>query len=122
MGDHLRQSGTSTAAIVGPGGPSMATKSAIDGPGGPVVAGDHLRHDSSLSLGIDLATTWVSLARIKAPNRGMDCLLSGATLVFGSQYTTISFQIQNSSICDRLCENPPCTHLVVIRETPVQRF
>ena len=21
--------------------------------------------------------------------------------------------------CDRLCENPPCTHLVVIRETPV---
>ena len=33
------------AAIVGPGGPSMATKSAIDGPGGPVVAGDHLRRD-----------------------------------------------------------------------------
>ena len=35
------------AAIVGPGGPSMATKSAIDGPGGPVVAGDHLRRDRS---------------------------------------------------------------------------
>ena len=26
-------------AIVGPGGPSMATKSAIDGPGGPVGGG-----------------------------------------------------------------------------------
>ena len=36
-------------AIVGPGGPSMATKSAIDGPGGPVVAGDHLRRDSTLN-------------------------------------------------------------------------
>ena len=35
------------AAIVGPGGPSMATKSAIDGPGGPVVAGDHLRRDTN---------------------------------------------------------------------------
>ena len=34
------------AAIVGPGRPSMATKSAIDGPGGPVVAGDHLRRDT----------------------------------------------------------------------------
>ena len=33
------------AAIVGPGGTSMATKSAIDGPGGPVVAGDHLQRD-----------------------------------------------------------------------------
>ena len=30
------------AAIVGPGGKSMATKSAIDGPGGPVVAGGPL--------------------------------------------------------------------------------
>ena len=38
------------AAIVGPGGPSMATKFAIDGPGGPVVAGDHLWQDSSLTL------------------------------------------------------------------------
>ena len=34
------------AAIDGPAGPSMATKSAIDGPAGPVVAGDHLRRDS----------------------------------------------------------------------------
>ena len=33
------------AAIDGPAGPSMATKSAMDGPAGPVVAGDHLRHD-----------------------------------------------------------------------------
>ena len=33
------------AAIDGPAGPSMATKSAIDGPAGPVVAGDHLRRD-----------------------------------------------------------------------------
>ena len=49
MGNHLRQSGPSMAAIVGPGGPSMATKSAIDGPGGPVVAGDHLRRDRSLN-------------------------------------------------------------------------
>ena len=47
MGDHLWQSGPSMAAIVGPGGPSMATKFAIDGPGGPVVAGDLLRRDSS---------------------------------------------------------------------------
>ena len=30
------------AAILGPGGPSMATKIATNGPGGPVVAGDHL--------------------------------------------------------------------------------
>ena len=34
------------AAIVGPGGPSMATKFAIDGPGDhAVVVGDHLRRD-----------------------------------------------------------------------------
>ena len=33
------------AAIDGPAGPFMATKSAIDGPAGPVVAGDHLRRD-----------------------------------------------------------------------------
>ena len=36
------------AAIDGPAGPSMATKSAIDGPARPVVAGDHLRRDRSL--------------------------------------------------------------------------
>ena len=36
------------AAIDGPAGPSMATKFAMDGPAGPVVAGDHLRRDSSL--------------------------------------------------------------------------
>ena len=35
------------AAIDGPAGPSMATKSAMDGPAGPVVAGDHLRRDRS---------------------------------------------------------------------------
>ena len=46
MGDHLRQSGPSMAAIDGPAGLSMATKSAIDDPAGPVVAGDHLRCDS----------------------------------------------------------------------------
>ena len=57
MGDHLRQSGPSTAAIVGPGGPSMATKSAIDGPGGPVVAGDHLWRDSTSGRGS--ATNWI---------------------------------------------------------------
>ena len=34
-------------AIFGPGGPSMATKIATNGPGGPVVAGDHLRRDST---------------------------------------------------------------------------
>ena len=33
------------AAIVGPGGPSMATKFAIDGPGG-----DHLRRDRPLKF------------------------------------------------------------------------
>ena len=33
MGNHLLQSGLSMAAIVGLGGPSMATKFAIDGPG-----------------------------------------------------------------------------------------
>ena len=33
------------AAILGPGGPSMATSFAADGPGGPVVAGDQLRRD-----------------------------------------------------------------------------
>ena len=50
MGDNLRQSGPSMAAIDGPAGPSMATKSAIDGPAGPVVAGDHLRRDSPLVM------------------------------------------------------------------------
>ena len=38
------------AAILGPGGPSMATKIATNGPGGPVVAGDHLRRDSTLLI------------------------------------------------------------------------
>ena len=33
------------AAIVGPGGTSMAAGFAVGGPGGPVVAGDHLRRD-----------------------------------------------------------------------------
>ena len=36
------------AAIDGPAGPSMATKSAMDGPAGPVVAGDHLRRDKAI--------------------------------------------------------------------------
>ena len=44
--------GQSMAAIVGPGGPSTATQFAIDGPGGPVVAGDHLRRDSSHDLSL----------------------------------------------------------------------
>ena len=35
------------AAIDGPAGPPMGTKSAMDGPAGPVVAGDHLRRDRS---------------------------------------------------------------------------
>ena len=52
MGDNLRQSGPSMAAIDGPAGPSMATKSAIDGPAGPVVAGDHLRRDRAPSVQI----------------------------------------------------------------------
>ena len=50
MGDHPWLGGTtygavdnaggpSTAAIVGPGGPTMATKYAIDGPGGPILGG-----------------------------------------------------------------------------------
>ena len=37
------------AAILGPGGPSMATSFAADGPGGPVVAGDQLRRDRPLT-------------------------------------------------------------------------
>ena len=41
----------------------MATKSAIDGPAGPVVAGDHLRRDSSLDRTYNLANvlnyTWM---------------------------------------------------------------
>ena len=41
----MRQGGPSMAAIDGPAGPSMATKSAVDGPDGPVVAGDHLQYD-----------------------------------------------------------------------------
>ena len=36
------------AAILGPGGPSMARKIVTNGPEGPVVAGDHLRRDRSL--------------------------------------------------------------------------
>ena len=46
------------AAIVGPGGPSMAKIFAIDGPGGQVVAGDHLRRDRPLSLIIRIITTF----------------------------------------------------------------
>ena len=38
------------AAIDGPAGPSMATRSAIDGPAGPVVARDHLWRDKSLTV------------------------------------------------------------------------
>ena len=33
------------AAIIGPGGPSTASKIAVDGPGGPLAAGDQLRRD-----------------------------------------------------------------------------
>jgi len=33
------------AAILGPGGPSMAAKIAVDGLGGPLIAGDQLWHD-----------------------------------------------------------------------------
>ena len=51
-GDHLQQGGPSMAAINGPAGPSMATKSAMDGPAGPVVAGDHLQRDSSLVMSL----------------------------------------------------------------------
>ena len=43
----MQQSGPSMAAMVGPVGPTMATKFAVDGPGGPVMAGDHLRRDRS---------------------------------------------------------------------------
>ena len=45
----MRQSGPSMAAIVGPGGPSVATNFAIDGSGGPVVAGDYLWRDTYFS-------------------------------------------------------------------------
>ena len=38
-GDHLRQSGPSMVAIVGPGGLSTATQFAVDSLGGPVVVG-----------------------------------------------------------------------------------
>jgi len=36
------------AAVLGPGGPSMAAKFAVDCPGGPLTAGDQLRRDRSL--------------------------------------------------------------------------
>ena len=52
-GDHLQQGGPSVAAILGPGGPSMATKIATNGPGGPVVAGDHLWRDRFLMILVD---------------------------------------------------------------------
>jgi len=35
------------AAILGPGGPSMAAKFAVDGLGEPLTAGDQLQHDRS---------------------------------------------------------------------------
>ena len=50
--DHLRHSGPSMAAIVGPGGPSTATQFAVDSPGEPIVVGDHLRCDSATSCSI----------------------------------------------------------------------
>ena len=46
------------AAVDGPAGPSMGTKSAIDCPAGPVVAGDHLRGDSTLALTIGSRELW----------------------------------------------------------------
>ena len=46
----MQQGGPSMAAIDGPAGPPMATKSAMDGPAGPVVVGDHLRRDMSCIL------------------------------------------------------------------------
>ena len=36
------------AAILGPGGLSMAAKAAVNGPGGPSMAGDHLRRDRTI--------------------------------------------------------------------------
>ena len=51
-GDHLRQGRPSMAAINGLARPSMAIKSAMDGPARPVVAGDHLRRDSTLLNGL----------------------------------------------------------------------
>ena len=46
-GTTCGKAGPSMAAIVGPRKPSTVTKFAVDGPAGPVVAGDHLRYDSS---------------------------------------------------------------------------
>ena len=73
VGDHLWQSGPSVAAILGPGGPSMATKFAKDGPGGPLVAGDHLRRDSPFA---DLIPTragpWAGLSPELSPECSED--------------------------------------------------
>ena len=55
----MRQGRPSTAAIDGPAGPSMATKSAMDGPAGPVVAGDHLRRDRTLASFMVIRKTFI---------------------------------------------------------------
>ena len=41
-----------------------------------------------------------------------------ASGVIAGHYTTYA-EIKTYHICDRPCENRPCSHLVVIRETPV---
>ena len=43
----------------------------------------------------------------------------GSTTRSGILTVTSKFYTSNNHVCDRLCENWPCSHLVVIRETPV---
>ena len=54
------------AAIIGPGGPSTATKIAMDGPGGPLAVGDQLRCDrpfSQIQSQIDNHKSIIGLAK-----------------------------------------------------------
>ena len=56
-GNTYSKGGSSVAAIIGPGGPSMATKIAVDSPEGPLAAEDQLQHDSTLCT-IDIDTSY----------------------------------------------------------------
>ena len=58
------------AAIDGPAGPSMATRSAIDGPARPVMAGDHLRRDRSNSATKSKETRNKILAQVNTKDSG----------------------------------------------------
>ena len=73
------------AVILGPGGPSMATKIATNGLGGPVVAGDHLRRNRLLWHPPRLQDAWVQVI-----TRLGFFVLTGISLLTALQWDSIN--------------------------------